>query len=107
MEVTRVGRDQSTARPEGLRSLPGNLQRGLRGALALTLLLGTAQGARAGQVELVSRVAADEVSDTASSLLSTIISPPPYPVSVSANGRYVTFISSATNLVPGQGENAA
>jgi Tol biopolymer transport system component len=105
MEVTKVGQGLSIAKPEGLRPLPRNLQRGLRAALALTLLLGTAQGARAGQVELVSRVAADEVSDTASSLLSTITSPPPYPVSVSANGRYVTFISSATNLVPGQGEN--
>jgi len=55
MEVTWIGRDRRVSK---------SLQRGLRAALVLTLMLGTAHGARAGQVELVSRVAADEVSDT-------------------------------------------
>jgi Tol biopolymer transport system component len=60
-------------------------------ALALLLILGTAVGARAATVELISK--ADPVPDSfGTSYLS----------GMSADGRYVLFQSTAPNLVPGQ-----
>jgi Tol biopolymer transport system component len=62
------------------------------------LLLGAATLARAGQVELASRVAPDQIADTA-----TGNGKPGGPApSLSADGRYVAFVSGALNLVPGQ-----
>jgi len=58
------------------------------------LLLLAALPAVAGQLELVSRVAPRRASDTASG--------PSFRPSLSADGRYVVFVSSAANLVPGQ-----
>ncbi|HEY2293364.1 MAG TPA: hypothetical protein VGM86_21900, partial [Thermoanaerobaculia bacterium] len=55
-----------------------------------------------GQVELITRVAPDQVSDTAEGSGTPSILPPPFLTSLSADGRYVAFISPATNLVPGQ-----
>ena len=69
-----------------------------RGALALALILGTAAVGRAGRVELVSRVQPTLVSDTGSGG-NPSLGPPP---SLSADGRYVAFLSEADNLVPGQ-----
>lgn len=72
----------------------------------LLLILGVAcplHAAGAAPVELVSRIAPDQASDTATGssgspggLADTA------PVALSANGRYAAFVSSATNLVPGQ-----
>ncbi len=65
--------------------------------IALGLLLGTAALAWAGQVELASRVAPDQVSDTASGSDGSSSA-----FALSADGRYVVFFSRAMNLVPGQ-----
>ncbi|HEY3569612.1 MAG TPA: hypothetical protein VGP73_16895 [Thermoanaerobaculia bacterium] len=54
--------------------------------------------ALAGQVELVSRAAPDQVSDTATGAESSLL----FPVLLSADGRYLVFGSSADNLVAGQ-----
>ena len=73
----------------------------------LLLILGVAfplHAAGAAPVELVSRIAPDQASDTATGssgspgggLADTA------PIALSANGRYAAFVSSATNLVPGQ-----
>jgi len=74
---------------------------GGRTLLVLALAVGAPGLARAGQVELISRVAPDQVSDTA---VGGDLSPNVtfYPLSVSADGRYVAFVSAAANLVPGQ-----
>jgi Tol biopolymer transport system component len=61
-------------------------------ALILALLAGTAAGARAGTVELISK--ADPVPDAFGD--SGVLS------SLSADGRYIVFLSDALNLVPGQ-----
>jgi Tol biopolymer transport system component len=71
-------------------------------ALALTLIVWTAPSARAGQVELISRVAPDQVSATATGSAFLFLPPPSSLTSLSADGRYVAFVSAATNLVPGQ-----
>jgi Tol biopolymer transport system component len=78
---------------------------GGRTLLVLALVLGIPGLARAGQVELISRVAPDQVSDTA---VGGDLSPNAglFPPSVSADGRYVSFVSRATNLVPGQDDRA-
>jgi Tol biopolymer transport system component len=82
------------------------LTRTLRAALAagLVALCGVAGGARAGEVELVSRVHPGQESDTASGTgarLGGISHPSP---SISADGRYIVFTSIATNLVAGQND---
>ena len=55
-----------------------------------------------GQVELISRVAPDQVSETGEGTGPPFVQAPPFLTSLSADGRYVAFISPATNLVPGQ-----
>jgi Tol biopolymer transport system component len=87
-----------------------DLTRALRTALALGLLAswGAAGAAGAGEVELVSRVHPQQVSDTGAGAEPLDGSPPPSllsPSSLSADGRYVVFLSTATNLVPGQDES--
>jgi Tol biopolymer transport system component len=77
-------------------------------ALGLLALCGMAGGAGAGEVELVSRVHPTQISDTGAGAESLIgFSPPSLlsPSSISADGRYLVFISTATNLVPGQDES--
>lgn len=72
-------------------------------ALVSTFILWAAAPLRAGQVELISRAAPDQVSDTAAgSAPPPFTLPPAYLTSLSADGRYVAFVSGATNLVPGQ-----
>ena len=58
-------------------------------AFSLLLLAGPVQ---AGQVEIISRIDPALVSDTAGGSAS----------SMSADGRFVTFVSTAPNLLPGQ-----
>ncbi len=74
------------------------LPRLVGGILLLTFLAATAAFA-AGQVELVSKVYPRKASDTASGSVANQILPAP---SISADGRWVAFLSSANNLVPGQ-----
>jgi Tol biopolymer transport system component len=75
-----------------------------RALLTLTLAVGIPGLTRAGQVELISRVAPDQVSETA---VGGDLSPGAslLPPSVSADGRYVAFASGAAHLVPGQSGN--
>ncbi|HEY2295856.1 MAG TPA: hypothetical protein VGM86_34575 [Thermoanaerobaculia bacterium] len=69
------------------------------GALAL-LLAGSSAGFAIGPVELVSRADAGQLSDTASGAQAQTVYPAP--PSLSADGRWVAFLSSANNLVAGQ-----
>lgn len=78
------------------------VDRGLRAVLVLVLALGTASLARAGQVELVSRVAPDQTSGTAMGSRLRADGTRPSPTSLSTDGRYVAFVTQATNLIPGQ-----
>jgi Tol biopolymer transport system component len=61
---------------------------------SILLLLAFSTSARAGQVELISKVDPQSVSDTGTGASET--------QSISADGRYVVFLSEAPNLVPGQ-----
>jgi Tol biopolymer transport system component len=72
----------------------------LRRPCALVLLLagGAATLAAADSVELVSRVDPGALSDTAASASYPMLHPP----SISRDGRYVAFLSTANNLAPGQ-----
>src|SRR4051794_38300326 len=74
------------------------------GALAL-LLAGSAAGFAAGPVELVSKADPGQLSDTAAGAQSQTLYPTP--PSLSADGRWVAFLSSANNLVAGQTGPAA
>ena len=76
------GRELEAGRP----GWPGTLAAGL---LAIGALVGAA-GAGSGPVTLVSR--GDPPSDAVGSTQA----------SISADGRYVAFVSTAANLVPGQ-----
>lgn len=67
---------------------------------AAVCLLACATGVRAGQVELISKAEPSLYSDTAA--LSPWTLWPGDGLSMSADGRYVAFNSSAVNLVPGQ-----
>jgi Tol biopolymer transport system component len=69
------------------------------GALAL-LIAGSVPGFAAGPIELVSRANPGRLSDTASGAQAQTIYPTP--PSLSADGRWVVFLSSANNLVVGQ-----
>ncbi len=69
-------------------------------ALAALWIGGGAGLAAAGQVELVSRVAPSQLSDTGASEAPNRSAP--ISLSISNDGRYVVFISTATNLVQGQ-----
>jgi Tol biopolymer transport system component len=53
-------------------------------------------------VELITRVAPAQVSDTAEGSGPRSIARAPFQISLSADGRYVAFLSPATNLVPSQ-----
>jgi Tol biopolymer transport system component len=68
--------------------------------LAALWIAGDAGLAAAGQVELVSRVAPSQLSDTGASEAPNRSAP--ISLSISNDGRYVVFISTATNLVQGQ-----
>src|SRR5215218_6084679 len=68
-------------------------------ALVLLLVGGTATLAAADSIELVSRVDPGALSDTAASAASFQLF---YPPSISRDGRYVAFLSTANNLAPGQ-----
>jgi Tol biopolymer transport system component len=72
----------------------------LRRQCALVLLLagGTATLAAADSIELVSRVDPGALSDTAAGAGFPLT----YPPSISRDGRYVAFLSTANNLAPGQ-----
>ena len=72
----------------------------LRRPCALVLLLagGGATLAAADSLELVSRVDPGALSDTAASASYPMAHPP----SISRDGRYVAFLSTANNLAPGQ-----
>ncbi len=72
----------------------------LRRPCALVLLLagGAATLATADSIELVSRVDPGALSDTAAGAGSRLF----YPPSISRDGRYVAFLSTANNLSPGQ-----
>jgi Tol biopolymer transport system component len=79
---------------------PRKLLRSWIGGSVLVLsFLGSAAGYAAGQVELASRVYPRKASDTESGALANVVLPAP---SVSADGRWVAFLSSANNLVPGE-----
>jgi Tol biopolymer transport system component len=70
------------------------------GWISLVLLVaGGSAGFAAGGVELVSQVDPGQYSDTGTLASLGFAYPPP---SLSADGRYVAFVSPATNLVPGQ-----
>jgi Tol biopolymer transport system component len=72
--------------------------RAVGGGALFLLLAGTA----AGQMELVSKVSPSSLSDTGAGAASYVIhleSP-----AISADGRYVAFVSAATNLAPGQSD---
>jgi Tol biopolymer transport system component len=72
-------------------------------SLALLLALPSATAAlAAGSVELVSRIDPGQVSDTASGDFVRGPFPLPAAASLSADGRYAAFLSSAANLAPGQ-----
>jgi Tol biopolymer transport system component len=80
------------------RGAAGRSWAGLRCLAVTAALLAAGAGAgRAGQVELISRAAT--LSDTAAGGAPFANSSS---VSVSADGRYVVFVSTAVNLVPGQ-----
>ncbi len=86
-----------------MQHIPGDLNP-RRTILLCTLLALLAGGTAAraatgagGQIELVSRVDSGAPSGTASGS-----SPFPLPPSISRDGRYVAFLSTAGNLVPGQ-----
>jgi Tol biopolymer transport system component len=64
-------------------------------ALGILALCGMTGGAGAGEVELVSRIAAERAPDTANAGSGFH--------SLSADGRYIAFLSAAANLVPDQG----
>jgi Tol biopolymer transport system component len=71
--------------------------------LALTLAAGAAAGG-AATLELVSRAAPSRISDTGTGAVSTIpifVEPAQMP-SISADGRYLVFLSKSSNLIPGQ-----
>jgi Tol biopolymer transport system component len=72
----------------------------LRRQCALVLLLagGGANLAAADSIELVSRVDPGALSDTAAGAGFPLT----YPPSISRDGRYVAFLSTANNLAPGQ-----
>jgi Tol biopolymer transport system component len=72
----------------------------LRRPCALVLLLagGAATLAAADSIELVSRVDPGALSDTAAGAGLPLF----YPPSISRDGRFVAFLSTANNLVPGQ-----
>src|SRR3954453_6073847 len=72
----------------------------LRRQCALVLLMagGAATLAAADSIELVSRVDPGALSDTAAGAGFPLPSPP----SISRDGRYVAFLSTANNLAPGQ-----
>jgi Tol biopolymer transport system component len=72
----------------------------LRRQCALVLLLagGSATLAAADSIELVSRVDPGALSDTAAGASYPMTHPP----SISRDGRYVAFLSTANNLAPGQ-----
>ena len=72
----------------------------LRGCALALLLAGSAPGLAAGPVELVSRADPGRLSDTAAGAQPQAVYPSP--PSLSADGRWVTFLSSANNLVAGQ-----
>ncbi|HEY3570271.1 MAG TPA: hypothetical protein VGP73_20240 [Thermoanaerobaculia bacterium] len=71
----------------------------LRGC-ALALLCGSAPGFAAGPIELVSRADPGQLSETASGAQAQTVYPAP--PSISSDGRWVAFLSSANNLVAGQ-----
>ena len=66
--------------------------------LSLALLLGSGEAASAATVELVSRVDPGSLASTGSGSGPNFLSPP----SISADGRYVAFLSVENNLVTGQ-----
>jgi len=72
----------------------------LRGCALALLLAGSRAGFAAGPVELVSRADPGRLSDTASGAQAQTVYPSP--PSLSADGRWVAFLSSANNLVAGQ-----
>ncbi|MFL6232051.1 MAG: TolB family protein [Thermoanaerobaculia bacterium] len=75
--------------------------RGVLQGFALTLMLaGSSAGFAAGPVELISRADPGRLSDTAAGAQAQVIYPSP--PSLSADGRWVAFLSSANNLVAGQ-----
>ena len=84
----------------------GRLRRGSRMSLRMALLAGmlavATAGFAAGSVELVSRIDPGQVSDTASGDYIRGPFPLPAAASLSADGRYAAFLSSAANLAPGQ-----
>ncbi len=72
----------------------------------LLLILAAVQAAAAGPVELVSRVDSSQISDTGA---GPFAAPAPYDAfdpgslpSLSADGRFLAFVSPSPNLVPGQ-----
>ncbi|HYO12256.1 MAG TPA: hypothetical protein VE685_03560 [Thermoanaerobaculia bacterium] len=65
-----------------------------RSSILLLLALAAAASAGAGQVELISKVPPRSVFDTGTGASEIW--------SISADGRYVLFLSEAANLVPGQ-----
>ena len=67
-------------------------------ALVLLLASGSATLAAADSIELVSRVDPGALSDT----VAGAGFPLTYPPSISRDGRYVAFLSTANNLAPGQ-----
>jgi len=76
--------------------------RSLAGRAFALLMLGAAAGFAAGSVELASRIDPGQVSDTASGDFQRGPFPVPAAASLSADGRYAAFLSSAANLVTGQ-----
>jgi Tol biopolymer transport system component len=75
--------------------------RGFLQGFALTLMLaGSVPGLAAGPVELISKADPGRLSDTAAGAQAQVIYPTP--PSLSADGRWVAFLSSANNLVAGQ-----
>lgn len=77
----------------------------MRGAFVLIFalpMLGAAPGLAADSLELVSRVDPSQYSDTAAGGHPLGDSFVPLSSSLSADGRYVAFTSSATHLAPGQ-----
>src|SRR5260370_19627870 len=76
----------------------------LRGSALALRLAGSPAGFAAGTVELVSTASPGRLSDTASGAQPQILYPSP---SLSADGRWVAFLSSANNLVAGQTGPAA
>jgi Tol biopolymer transport system component len=70
--------------------------------LLILSALGAAGGRAADTVELVSRVDSHQASDTASGANPEHGTPQPLSPSLSADGRWVAFLSPAMNLVAGQ-----